>query len=204
MVEIQLLRLLRSLELAHLLHERPIAVDQRYEGLLTRSPFQILPVSPTPFPGIVHVQHGLHVAFAQLDQESVEAYQQRVVVNARRYLERRLHTRIHTIGAIAAHQDTEVFNTQTFQGVELMLQAVQVPTTAFRGQDGSIPEVGTDKGVGFSVTDEMAVLDGDESVSVLGAAGGGQGQDAHGKGFEHRFHGFLVNINLYPWTDMQI
>ena len=54
-----------GLELTHLLHERPIAVYQRDEGLFTSAPLQVLAIAAAPLPGVVQEKNRLHVPFAQ-------------------------------------------------------------------------------------------------------------------------------------------
>ena len=59
-------------ELRHLLHERSIAALQRDERLSGTGPLQIHSVAAGPLPGIVQVEYGLHVPFAQFDQETIQ------------------------------------------------------------------------------------------------------------------------------------
>ena len=189
MVEIELLRCLRGLEFAHLLHEGPVAVDQRDQGLLARRPFQILTVAACPFPGVVHIENCLHVALPQFNQEAVEADQQRVIVHAGGSLQGRFDAGIDAVGAITAHQYPEIVDAQSFQGVEFLPEAGDIPSPAFGGKYGSVPEVGADKRVGFSVPDEMSVFDSDKRGFVRSASGKEKGQDAPRQSFENRFHG---------------
>ena len=72
-VEEQFLGLLIHRELRHLLHERPITVQEGNQGLSGAGPFQVLPVAPGPLPGVVQIQDSLHVPLPEFYQKTVQS-----------------------------------------------------------------------------------------------------------------------------------
>ena len=142
-------------------------------------PLQVDGVSAAPFPRVVEVEHGQHVALAEFGHQIVEAVEDGVVVDARRRLQRGLHTRADAVLAVGAHKDAQVADTDALERVELAGQAFAVAARALRGKDGAIPEVGAHIVVGHAVADKPSVFDvhkGRLLVARLRAAGAADGK----------------------------
>ena len=131
MAQIEFLGRFRHLELTHLLHEGPVAVHKRDEGLFTGSPFQVLTVAAAPFPGVVDVEDGLHSPLAKFHKIAVKAHEEGVIVHAGSGLESGLHAGEYAIRAVSANKGTEVGEAKGLEGVKLPLEALYVTATAF-------------------------------------------------------------------------
>ena len=166
-------------ELRHLLHERHITVHERDQGLSGPRPFQVLSIAPGPLPGIVQIEDGLHVPLPKFCQKTVQSLQNCIIIHARLLLEGRLNAGEHAVGAIPAHQDAEVVDTQSLEGVQFPDKAVKIASLPLGRQDGSVPEIGSNIRIRTAITDKLAVLDPDEGRRCcLDAASGDEKGDS--------------------------
>ena len=155
--------------LAHGLHEHLIACFVGSRLLAGAGLLQVEAVAAAPFPRVVQVEHGLHAPFAHLLQQIVEACQDGVVVDARCFLQRRLHFRLHASHAVAAHEYAQVVQSQLVQLVEFAAQPLAVASLSLRGQDGPIPEVGSHVAILLAVEREARSFSFHKSVGLLGS-----------------------------------
>ena len=72
MVEEEFLRLLVDGELRHLLHEGPVAVQDGNQRLPGPGPLQVLSIAAGPLPGVVQIEHRLHVPLTEFDEKTVQ------------------------------------------------------------------------------------------------------------------------------------
>jgi hypothetical protein len=127
-----------------LLHKLPVsrpAVNSGNGSFAIARPFQILRISPAPFPGIVKVKNGRHIPFTHLDKQVVQSGQNRIIIHPGGDLERGLHLGYNAPGTVGTNQDTEIVDTDAFQEVEFPVQTFAVATLTFGGQDSAVPEV---------------------------------------------------------------
>ena len=112
-------------------HEGRIAVDTRKRSLTKTSLLQVIAITATPFPGIVQIEHGQHLALAHLHQQIVETGKNRIVINARSFLQRRLNLGLHSSLSIRAHQDAEVVNAHLLHLIEFPTETLTVAALTF-------------------------------------------------------------------------
>ena len=129
---------------------------QRLAGVAV--PFQVLAQAAAPLPGIGEVQHGLHVALAQLGQQVVEPGHDAFVELARLRLQRLQHAVLVAVGqALSAHHHAQVGHALLFQKVELLAQALPAGV-ALGSQQPAVPVVGPNVAVGLVVEGELLTL----------------------------------------------
>ena len=139
-------------------HVSRIAVFVWAGSLSCTSMFQIEAISPTPFPRVIQIEHGHHVAFSHFHEQIVKAGKDSVVIDAWCHLQRGFNLGGHTSFAIASHQDAKIVNPHAFHQVEFAFQALAVATLPFRTQYGTIPKVGSYIIIRFASTHEMAIF----------------------------------------------
>ena len=125
------MRLFAGCILGNKVHEGRIAIFVRTRSLTQTSLFQIIAITAAPFPGVVQIEHGQHLAFAHLHQQIVETRKNRIVINARCFLQRRLNLGLHSSLSIRAHQDAEIVNTHLLHLVQFLAETLTVAALPF-------------------------------------------------------------------------
>ena len=149
--------LVRSI-LRHEIHIGRITVLVGSRRLAGTCMLQIEAVAPTPLPRVVQIEHGHHLALAQLLHQVVEPCQDRIVIHARGHLQRRLHLRGHAAFAIRAHEDAQVVDADLLHQVELAAESLAVTALTLRAEDRPIPEIRAYIIIRLAVFFEMSVL----------------------------------------------
>lgn len=90
-------------------------------------PFEICAVAAAPFPGVVEIEHGFHVALLKFGKEVVESFEKCVVVNAGGCLQHRFYVRFKPFSTIAADEHAEVGETELLEEVELACRRSRSP-----------------------------------------------------------------------------
>ena len=112
-------------------HEGRISIFVRTGSLAQTSLLQVIAITTTPFPGIVQIKHGQHLAFAHLHQQIVETGKNCIVINARSFLQRRLNLGLHSSLSIRAHQDAEIINAHLLHLIEFPTETLTVAALSF-------------------------------------------------------------------------
>ncbi len=147
-------------ELAGIVYIFAVAVLGERCGSVT-CPFEICAVAAAPFPGVVEIEHGFHVALLEFGKEVVESFKEGIVVDAGGCLEHRLYVRFKSFGTIAADEHAEVGETQLLEEVEFACEALAV-AILLGAEYGAVPEVCADETVEGVADVEFAVAHGDE------------------------------------------
>ena len=133
-------------------------------------PVEVCPVSSRPFPGVVEVEDGPHVAFLEFEHQIVESGKEGVVVYPRFGLQFWCDVRGYAVTSVTSDEHAHVVHADGFQMVEFAVQTFAVAAPSLTAQDGAIPEVGTHIAVFLVAEVEMSVAYGDEGLG--GVCGG--------------------------------
>ena len=162
MIEIRLDAFGRIVEPRRKPHELRPGRFRRVRDVALPAPIHVLRVAARPLPGVVHVQHGLHVALGHLGQQVVEAREQLLVVLAGRDLQTGRHARGLIVRPLGAGQDAEIPHAVRRQEVELARE----PSAIARRARARPTAARTNSWCRCSSTErrarELAVADGDE------------------------------------------
>ena len=134
-------------------------------------PVEVCPVSSRPFPGVVEVEDGPHVAFLEFEHQIVESGKEGVVVYPRFGLQFWCDVRGYAVTSVTSDEHAHVVHADGFQMVEFAVQTFAVAAPSLTAQDGAIPEVGTHIAVFLVAEVEMSVAYGDEGFGG-GISGG--------------------------------
>ena len=148
--------------LRHEVHIGGIAVLIGSGSLACTGMFQIEAIDPTPFPGVVQIKHRHHLSLPHFHQQIVGSSQDRIVIDPRTYLQRRLHLGGHAALTVATHKDSQVVDAHPFHQVQFLNQTLAIASLTFRTQDSTIPEVGAYVIIGLTIFQEMTIANGHE------------------------------------------
>ena len=112
-------------------HKGRIAVDTRKRSLTKTSLLQVIAITAAPFPGVVQIEHSNHLALAHLHQQIVETGKNRIIINARSFLQRRFNLGLHSSLSIRAHQDAEIINAHLLHLIEFPTETFTVAALSF-------------------------------------------------------------------------
>ena len=157
MIGKQGLRAVRLGELLDILHIGGPSVYGRYHGITVSGPLQVNGIATAPFPGIVQIEDSCHITFTQFIHEIIQSGQDSIIIDARCHLQRGLYPRLYAIFTVSTHQYAQVVDANTFQKVQLLMQPFTIAAFTFGTKNGTIPEIGTYKIIGFSVANELSI-----------------------------------------------
>ena len=136
--------------------------------------FEIEAVATTPLPGVIEIEHGYHLTLTHLHEKVVESGEDGVVIDARGFLQSRLHLGGDALLSIGTYEDSKIINTHGLEVVELADKPLTVSSLPFGAEDCTIPEICTYIVIRFPVTKKMTVLhlyERGRNVSLLGFLG---------------------------------
>ena len=123
-----------------------LITNNRWQNRLSfASPFEIHSVTAGPLPGVVDVEHSLHISLAELCKKIVKTQENSVVIYARSFLKSRAYALLNAIRTITAHQDAEIDHSILLKEVQFLRKTLTISSLALTAKDCSIPEVGTCK-----------------------------------------------------------
>ena len=143
---------------AHGVHESGIACLVGTRLSAGTGMLQVEAIAPTPFPGVVQVEHCHHLSLPHFHEQVVKTGEDGIIIDAWGNLQGGLHLGLHSPLAIATHKDTQVIDAHGFEVVKFTDQSLTVSALSLTAEDGTIPEVGADIIIWLSVTEEPAVF----------------------------------------------
>ena len=152
------MRLLTGCIFSHIIHESRISIFIRPWSLPHPSLLQVITITATPFPGIVQIEHGQHLALAHLHQQIVETCKNRIIIHSRSLLQSRFHLSLYSSLAIRSYKNTKVVYTHRLHLVKFLAKTFTITTLSLRTENGTIPEIGPYIIIRFTITDKMSVL----------------------------------------------
>ncbi len=72
-------------------------------------------------------------------------------------MQRRLYPCLYAIFTVGTHQYAQVVDANAFQEVQLLMQPFTIAAFAFGAKNGTVPEIGTYKIIGFPVANELSI-----------------------------------------------